>query len=119
MHAQGTGWVGIGLGTKTMPKSDIILGYVEDGTGKVVIEDRYASDNALPDTDVSLGYADDITNINGSQISGVTVLIFSRLLKTGDPLDYAIVEGTAAPVIFAFSTTDSLGYHGQDNRAIA
>lgn len=53
----------------------------------------------------------------GEEKNGYTTIQFRRKLNTGDKYDVAI-EDREMPVIVAFGSSDTLGYHGSNKAAI-
>eukprot|EP00058_Branchiostoma_floridae_P024993 XP_002610483.1 hypothetical protein BRAFLDRAFT_85624 [Branchiostoma floridae] len=88
-QVQTTGWVGLGLSPNGgMPRSDIAIGWVKDGTAHLT--DRYAEAKAQPRMDES----QDWELVSGYENETHTVLRFNRKLTTCDVRDRVINEDT-------------------------
>ncbi|XP_066276602.1 DBH-like monooxygenase protein 1 homolog [Branchiostoma lanceolatum] len=88
-HVQTTGWFGLGLSPNGgMPGSDIVIGWVKDGTAHLT--DRYADAKAQPSMDES----QDWELISGNENGTHTVVRFNRKLTTCDDKDRIITEDT-------------------------
>ena len=94
LESPGTGWVGIGFGpTGTgMNGANIIIGYVDDGSGSLVLSDEFGQ-GWTHSPDVSLGGSDNIVSKAGSQSAGKTIIEFVFPLNTGDSKDYSMTPG--------------------------
>ncbi len=55
--------------------------------------DSLSLDYNMPSLDVSSGGTNDLFNVVGLQMNGVTTIAFARLLVTNDTRDVAIVAG--------------------------
>ncbi len=101
------GWIAVGFDpTNKMKDANIIIGYVDDG--EVTIEDHFGNRQISHRSDEALGGTDDIMNIDGSEIEGVTELSFTIPLDSGDPNDRVLVEGQTYKVIFASYRKDKI-----------
>ncbi|XP_035668392.1 DBH-like monooxygenase protein 1 homolog [Branchiostoma floridae] len=99
-HVQTTGWVGLGLSPNGgMPGSDIVIGWVKDGTAHLT--DRYADAKAEPSVDES----QDWELVSGYENGTHTVLRFNRKLTTCDERDRVINDDTLR-VIWAWHDED-------------
>ncbi|KAL9657123.1 hypothetical protein ABK040_002748 [Willaertia magna] len=89
-----TGYVTIGFGhepTSGMKNADVMFGYFDKTTSKVVIQDAWVtSKSSIPTIDTK----DDFLQRNGGQQGGVTHLKWTRYLNTGDTKDKVIPYGT-------------------------
>lgn len=92
-----------------MTNADIWVGYVVGSS--MVIEDRWSTSQATPALDAT----QDLTNMKGSRVNGVTTMMFTRKLTTNDVKDRPIAGGLMECLI-AFGSSDVLGYHDK-NRA--
>ncbi|KAI9197109.1 uncharacterized protein BJ171DRAFT_239919 [Polychytrium aggregatum] len=119
LEYNGTGWFGFGLGVD-MSNADIyIVDYNSSTT--VTVLDCYSSNFQQPNLDTDLGGVNNVMNLRtvvGATSGSRVVVSFSRLLNTGDQYDFVITQSTM-PVIFAFTDTQTLGYHGPLNRGHA
>ena len=101
------GWIAVGFNpTNKMKDANIIIGYIEDGM--VTIEDHFGNGKFSHRSDVSLGGNDDVSNIGGSEENGVTELIFTIPMDSGDQDDRALTEGQRYKVIFASHKKDRI-----------
>ncbi len=110
-----TGYIGVGITNqlgKGMNASDIWIGAVSGGV--MAVRDYWTDIESVPNPDNT---TQDLTAVSGSRVSGKTTMMFSRKLDTGDVRDRAIVNGTMEMII-AFSYSDSLIYHGLNDREI-
>ncbi len=113
IKAPGTGWVGIGFGSKTMDKANIIIGFVDDKTGELHIEDETGVGHSHA-PDVELGGSNDLVEYSGRQENGLTTIEFVFPLNSGDKLDPPIMMGKTISVIISYhpSADDFASYHG-------
>lgn len=93
MSVKGTGWISLGVADNpTMTDADYITGWVIGNN--VYIYDTWTVGESLPPADTELGGTDDITLIRGEEKDGVTTIVFSRPLDTGDTAaDAVIING--------------------------
>lgn len=121
--AQTDGWVAMALASDAgnMLGADAWAGWVEDDDGTVNLQDYdiSARESGCPGVcpDTSAGGRNDLFDISGSQVDGVTTLRFSRRFVTGDSLDQEIVEPESSSVLFAMGGSDGLSYHGSNKVA--
>ncbi|ORY46932.1 hypothetical protein BCR33DRAFT_113212 [Rhizoclosmatium globosum] len=90
----------------------------DGGNGSFTVQDSWSVAPQPPPSDVSQGGQDSIIyqhDITSLQNYSTRVLIFSRKLSTGDPFDTDIIHGPM-DVIFAFSQSSELAWHGALNR---
>ncbi len=115
MKGRTSGWVSLGLSRDSqMPGSDVILGWVNDISGAVVVADQYADSYDMPVTDPE---ASKIFGISGSQADGWTTVSFSRPADTGDAKDIPFfwTEGAtkkSAQVLYAMAPVDARALSG-------
>ncbi|XP_019631108.1 PREDICTED: DBH-like monooxygenase protein 1 homolog [Branchiostoma belcheri] len=103
-----TGWVGLGLSPNGgMPGSDIVIGWVKDGTAHLT--DRYAEAKAQPPVDES----QDWELLSGYENGTHTVLRFNRELTTCDEKDRVINEDTMR-VLWAWHDQDPAEDSGEN-----
>jgi hypothetical protein len=112
VQSPGTGWVGVGFGSATMDRANLVVGYVDDRTGETYIFDETGVGHTHQ-PDVELGGADDILKYSGAQSEGKTTLEFAIPLSSGDPLDGEIRPGELLTVLVAYHPTedDLSAYH--------
>jgi len=106
-----------------MENSDIMLGWVDDNDGSVVLQDRYTDDSM---STPSIDDEDHLTLIEGEQEDGITRIRFqrTRTLDCDDESghDMAVSQGTSR-VIYAYhdddgdeDDADSIAYHTSSQR---
>jgi len=107
------GWVGFGISKDgIMLMSDVVVSWV-DGTGPHAT-DRYiiARSPACPgvclDTDPNINGTNDVLVFNGSQINGVTQMIWRRKLFTQDFNGDIAIQPGYNNVVFAFHPTSTV-----------
>jgi len=102
--ARGTGWVAVGFSrSRYMPGTDVFMaGVLPDGT--IYGKDAFASRRSPPDIDAS----QDVSLLNASESNGTTSYTFSRLLSTGDAMDYDLTDGPYYILSAFHLTSDSL-----------
>ncbi len=101
--AETTGWVGIGFNpSDEMKDAGFVLGYVKDG--EVKITDDFGTAGKQHEPDNKLDGKDDISNAEGSEENGRTVIRFTIPLNSGDPHDQVIAAGKENTVLLAYST---------------
>lgn len=114
VESPGTGWVGIGFGVINtgMDGANMIIGYVDDSTGALVLEDvwgiKYTHSN-----DTFLGGSRDFVAEAGSQSNGKTVIEFVFPLDSGDSYDFRLSPGGTYGFFVAYQATedDLVSYH--------
>ena len=91
-----------------MKDADIIIGWVDDKTGKAEVMDTYSTGVVGPHpSDADLGGKDDLLSRAASQEGGWTTVEFSRKLDTGDKFDKVIKKGQMK-IIWGLSSKDGL-----------
>ncbi|KAJ3112347.1 hypothetical protein HK100_002371, partial [Physocladia obscura] len=118
-ESNSTGWFGFGFGS-SMLGADIYF-VTKNTSGIYTVQDSWSSATIPVPSDVSQGGVDNVVNqqdITASQNFSTRVVKFSRLLDTGDPFDIPIASGDMN-VIFAYSETNSLTWHGTATVTIA
>lgn len=93
MVVKGTGWVSLGIADNpSMKNADYITGWVIGAN--TYLYDTWSIGESLPPADTERGGKNDVTLVRGEEKGGVTTIVFSRLLDTGDKVaDTAIVNG--------------------------
>lgn len=111
VSAPTTGWVAVGFNTKTGKKgANLIIGYVKDG--KLFIQDAYGTSVTSHASDVSLEGTDNITNKSGTEADGVTEIVFTIPLDSGDEKDIPLVIGKTYNALLAYGKSDNFtGMH--------
>lgn len=109
--AKTTGWVGVGFDPeKAMSGANIIIGAVENG--KLRIEDHYATRKTGHTSDENLGGTNDVLNPSGFEANGVTTLLFTLPLVSGDEYDKPIITRGMMRVMLAYGVEkDSFKTH--------
>lgn len=101
-----SGWVSIGFNPeKKMKSANIIIGYDANGTWKV--EDHFGTRSVAHKADIDLGGSVNIDNASCIELNGITSLIFTIPLLSGDQYDGKINIGEETTVIFAAGKKDS------------
>ncbi len=95
--AETTGWIGVAFDPSYKLKgADVVVGSVsEDG---VTIHDGYGTDAESLEADDALGGADDILAAQGSEEGGVTTILFTLALDSGDAFDTTFAPGESMVV---------------------
>lgn len=104
--SRGTGWLAIGFGPEGtgMDGSNIIIGYVADAGGQVVLSDEIGIGfDHFPDVD--RGGSDNIVQKAGTQPGAQTILEFMYPLSTADPNDYPLSLGNTYGFILAYQSS--------------
>jgi hypothetical protein len=106
MAADVTGWVAVGFEpTSRMKDADIIFGWVEDGTPRIL--DMFSTGETGPHPpDTDLGGTEDIFEFGGAETDGTTVIEFSRKMDTGDSYDKAFEPGQTVAIIWGTADSD-------------
>ena len=105
VRARTTGWVGLGFSANNkgdMMGGDMIIGWVKDGV--VTVKDAFAPQRNVPEVDTR----QDVFNISGSELQGITELTYSRSITACDADDSPLHPGTTR-IIFAFGQQDPTG----------
>ena len=118
VSAPTTGWIAVGFDpSKQKADASIIIGYVVDG--EVFLRDDFGISNTQHGADVDNGGTDDLSNVEGGEVDGVTTISFTMPLDTGDALDRPLVPGSSYTVLMAYGSdrADNFAtYHGRGNR---
>ncbi len=105
IKAKTSGWVAIAIGSPH-GHSDVWIGYVS--AGQVTLLDTHdASESGAHPLDTANGGTNDLTNITGSETSGVTTIEFKRKLDTGDKYDIPLVTGSNV-ITWAIGPSDDI-----------
>lgn len=108
ISASTTGWVSVGYRpVNTMQGANIIIGYVVSGNAS--IRDDWGVSQTSHSSDLVLGGQNNVQNISGTELGGVTTLNFRIPLNSGDAYDKLLTTGTTYPIILA------RGSNGSDN----
>ncbi|MFW9778332.1 MAG: DOMON domain-containing protein [Candidatus Heimdallarchaeota archaeon] len=110
------GWVGIGLGPKSVPMdgANIIMGYVSDN-GTFAIEDHYGL-GTQHFSDIDSGGTNDIKAAAGTENETHTVIEFVFPLSSGDSYDHSWILGQENGFHLAnHPTADNFGSYHPDH----
>jgi len=100
------GAVGWGMSRSgKMLNSDVYIGWVTNGVPtaydySIGTTRTFSASGVWPDT--MLGGTDDLLAFNGSEVNGVTQMIFRRKFSTGDSLDVDIPMGQSITLIYYY-----------------
>ncbi len=108
LSAPTTGWVAVGFDPDSMMLgANIIIGYVSGGTA--FLRDDYGWQPTSHRDDTLLGGTSDVTIDGGSESGGITEIMFSIPLDSGDPYDKPLFVGSGYTILLA------RGPNGADN----
>ena len=108
LSAPTTGWVSVGFDpTMMMLDANIIIGYV--ASGNQVLRDDYGWQTTSHRDDTILGGTTDVTSDGGTESGGITTLMFTIPMDSGDIYDRVLVGGNSYTVILGRSA------NGEDN----
>lgn len=106
LKARTKGWLGIGFNpTHMMKGANILIGSVKRGKAKV--RDDYGTKNEGHASDKKKGGKKNVTKISGSEKGGITELMFTIPLDSGDSKDKPINVMGETVVLLAFGNVDS------------
>jgi len=114
LQADGTGWVGFGIGQGMTPSADIYTGAVSGST--VSFRDCWSTSTNQPRLDENIGGTDNVIAYNGSQANGKTVIKFRRYVEASDPYDKDMGSDTDGLVAYHSSSDNFGSEHGPNNR---
>jgi hypothetical protein len=101
LSAKTDGWVGIGFNpSEQMKDANFILGYVKDGD--VNVSDHFGSADRQHEKDEKLGGTDDVTNISGKEVNGITQVCFTIPMHSKDSNDQALSADKETKVLLAY-----------------
>lgn len=93
-----------------MVEADIVIGSVESGIAR--LDDYWATSFSQPQPDTTFGGSKDVELISGTEVNGVTTLVFRKPIQSNDIYDRSISKTKSVPIIFAWhSISDALQYH--------
>ena len=106
MQAETSGWVAVGFGQED-DSLDVVVGSI-DATGKLEIDDFYATTDQLVRDIDRLNGSYDLVSTGGWEEDGWTSILFARPLSTQDPndLEMTTTELSAMHVTLAYGKTD-------------
>lgn len=120
LDSPSTGWVSIGFGPRGigMDGANIVLGYVEEGGGLVILDAVGIGRNHFPDDE--RGGRDDISDASGSVEEGRTILEFVFPLSSGDGLDHSFRTNRTYGFFLGYHATakDGSTYHTARSESI-
>jgi hypothetical protein len=120
LDSPGSGWVSIGFGPRGvgMDGANIVLGYVEEGGGLVILDAVGIGRNHFPDDE--RGGRDDISDASGSAEEGRTILEFVFPLSSGEGLDHSYVTNRTYGFLLGYHATakDGSTYHTARSESI-
>ena len=120
LDSPGSGWVSIGFGPRGvgMDGANIVLGYVEEGGGLVILDAVGIGRNHFPDDE--RGGRDDISDASGSAEEGRTILEFVFPLSSGDGLDHNFRTNRTYGFFLGYHATakDGSTYHTARSESI-
>jgi hypothetical protein len=100
LSASTTGWVAVGFDPDSMMLgANIIIGYVSGSTA--FLRDDYGSQPTSHRDDIVLGGTRNVTVDGGSESGGVTEIMFSIPMNSGDPYDKTLLAGSGYTVLLA------------------
>ena len=103
------GWAAIGFEpTRAMRDANILIGYVDDDSGEVVVEDDFGNTMFTHVPDENLGGESNVTVTGGNQTRDSTTIEFSIPLDSGDQYDQPLVVGTTVHIILAWGANDNI-----------
>ena len=109
LSAPTTGWISIGFEpSSAMLDADIIIGFVEDGS--LELSDQWGDGYTSHSPDTLLDGSYDITAISGTESDGITTIVFSRPLSSGDERDHDLEPGGTYDVLLAYGPAGSDDY---------
>ena len=89
-----------------MKDADMIFGFVSS-EGEINVTDCYSTGNNGPHPpDIELGGTSDILAYGGTEKNGITIVEFTRQLKTGDQFDKDIPQNETIDIIWALGPDD-------------
>jgi len=105
------GWVAVGFDSEMqMLNSNFIIGYMNNGS--LNIRDDFGSSATTHQSDLNLGGSSDLYNTIGFEDNGITKLLFSIPLNSGDIYDRVLVVDQNYPILFARGNEDDFtSYH--------
>lgn len=103
LAAETEGWVAVGFNpSEAMKDANFILGYVKNGT--VTMADHFGVTHHQHKSDEKLGGKNNITDVSGNEKKGVTTIVFTIPLKSGDENDPEISPDGETTVLLAYSS---------------
>ncbi len=95
------GWVAVGFAPSVrMQDANIIIGYVVGE--QVFVSDEYGSGPTLHQPDVRAGGTEDVSDVSGKEVGGVTEIGFAIPLDSGDRRDRLLIPGRSYTVLLAY-----------------
>ncbi|MFO7626653.1 MAG: DOMON domain-containing protein [Candidatus Fermentibacteraceae bacterium] len=101
LSAPTTGWVAVGFDPSVMMKdANLVIGYVEDGTG--YIRDDFGTGATTHEADTALGGTSDVTLIDSGETGNETEIDFSIPMSSGDQYDASLTQGETYTILLAY-----------------
>ncbi|MBI9098383.1 MAG: DOMON domain-containing protein [Spirochaetaceae bacterium] len=117
LSAPTEGWVAVGFNpSRVMKDADYKLAYVKDG--EVVMEDHFGTSLFGHKEDTTLDGSNDFEVTEGKEEGGITSVIFSIPLNSGDENDTILAEGDEVKVLLAFGTRDNLSQKHKERTSV-
>ncbi|GAA4270796.1 DOMON domain-containing protein [Aquimarina gracilis] len=112
LEAKTNGWIGVGFNDKnSIVNSDLLLFNIINGEASST--DLYVKGIGNPRKDSDLGGANTITLLNSIEKRGVTRVVFSIPLKSGDTFDFEHRLNESYWLILAYSVEDDFNHHSR------
>eukprot|EP01113_Clastostelium_recurvatum_P047859 TRINITY_DN85_c0_g2_i1.p1 TRINITY_DN85_c0_g2~~TRINITY_DN85_c0_g2_i1.p1 ORF type:complete len:635 (-),score=137.14 TRINITY_DN85_c0_g2_i1:138-2042(-) len=109
------GWIGFGIADpngRSMPGADVVIAKVVNGVGSA--EDRHTTGFTMPIMD---DCGQDWVIMNAEETQDTTIIELARNLTATDLIHDRSIPPGRVNILWAFGTSDTLGYHGNQNRA--
>ncbi len=112
LEAKTHGWIGVGFNDKnSIVNSDLLL--FNSINGKASSTDLYVKGVGNPRKDIDLGGANTIKLLSSIEKNGITRVVFSIPLRSGDPFDFEHRLNTSYWLILAYSVEDDFNHHSR------
>ncbi|OQV12673.1 putative DBH-like monooxygenase protein 1 [Hypsibius exemplaris] len=106
--ARTRGWIAVGISPNgQMDQSDVLLGWVDDNTNAVTVQDRWNTVDAKTGVNLLLDGKQDWQLVTGFQNDTHTTVRAVRALDTCDPQDRPFTQSTLR-IIYAYHTSDPI-----------
>jgi len=118
LEAKTNGWIGVGFNDKnSIVNSDLLLFNIIKG--KASNRDLYVKSAGNPRRDSDLGGTNTIQLISGVEKDGITSVVFSIPLNSGDPFDFEHHLNEPFWLILAYSKEDDFEHHSRVRKHIS
>ncbi len=112
LEAKTNGWIGVGFNDKnSIVNSDLLLFNIINGSASAT--DLYVKGIGNPVKDSSLGGSNTIELLDSIEKNGITRVMFSIPLESGDPFDFTHRLNKSYWLILAFSIEDDFSHHSR------